>query len=48
MTFCKRILGVKSSTCNMAIYGDLGGSPLYIDSHELLNFGVQLFILILI
>ena len=33
MKFCKRILGVKSSTCNMAIYGELGRYPLYINRY---------------
>jgi len=33
MTFCKRILCVKSSTCNMAIYGEMGRYPLYINKY---------------
>ena len=33
MKFCKRILGVKSSTYNMAIYGELGRYPLYINRY---------------
>ena len=30
LKFLKRILGVKSSTCSAAVYGDLGRYPMYI------------------
>jgi len=33
MKFCKHILGVKSFTCNRAIYGELGRNPLYINRY---------------
>ena len=33
MEFCKRILGVKSSTCNIAIYGEWGRYLLYINKY---------------
>ena len=29
---CKKILGVKTSTCNTMVYGELGRFPLYIHS----------------
>ena len=28
LKFCKQLLGVKTSTCNMAVYGELGRYPL--------------------
>jgi len=31
--FCKRIFGVKSSKCNMAVYGELGRYPFYINRY---------------
>ena len=33
LKFCKSILGVKSSTCNMAVYGELGRFPLYVNRY---------------
>jgi hypothetical protein len=33
LKFCKRLLGVKQSTCNMGVYGELGRYPLYITRH---------------
>ena len=29
LKFCKTLLNVKSSICNMAVYGELGRCPLY-------------------
>ena len=31
LKFCKMVLGVKQSTCNAAVYGELGRYPLYIN-----------------
>ena len=33
LMFCKSVLGVKTSTCNAAIYGELGRLPLYINRY---------------
>ena len=34
LKFCKTLLKVKSSTCNMGVYGELGRYPLYILKHK--------------
>lgn len=31
LKFCKTLLGVRRSSCNVAIYGELGRYPLYIN-----------------
>ena len=33
LKFCKTILGVKQSTCNAAVYGELGRYPVFINRH---------------
>ena len=33
LKFCKTILGVRQSTCNAAVYGELGRYPLYINRY---------------
>ena len=33
LKFCKRLLKVKSNTCNAAVYGELGRYPLYINRY---------------
>lgn len=33
LKMCKSLLSVKTSTCNMAVYGELGRYPLYINRH---------------
>ena len=33
LKFCKTLLKVKSSTCNMAVYGELGRYPLYVSRY---------------
>jgi hypothetical protein len=33
LKFCKSLLGVKTSTCNMGVYGELGRVPLYISRY---------------
>ena len=33
LKFCKTLLKVKSSTCNMGVYGELGRYPLYISRY---------------
>lgn len=34
LKFCKVLLKVKSSTCNVGVYGELGRSPLYINRYS--------------
>ena len=33
LKFCKQLLHVKTSTCNMAVYGELGRYPLYVNRY---------------
>jgi len=33
LKFCKRLLNVKTSTCNMGVYGELGRYPLFINRY---------------
>ena len=37
LKFCKLILGVRSSTSNVAVYGELGRLPLYINRYTCAN-----------
>ena len=42
--FCKRLLGVKNSTNNLAVYSELGRFPLYIKRHtRIIKYWLQLF-----
>ena len=36
LKFCKSILGVKQTTCNVAVYGELGRYPLYINRYVII------------
>ena len=42
--YCKRLLGVKNSTNNLAVYSELGRFPLYIKRHtRIIKYWLQLF-----
>ena len=43
LKFCKTLLKVKSSTCNMGVYGELGRYPLYISRYaRIIKFWCQI------